>query len=254
MAIPQSRSTRLPRVARADLTGATIHGELRLGSPGMEDITWRRSGQRPKLTLRNTHASFLQDTKGTWPDYLDRELGGFTYSHFGGSGVEQQEILSGRDGKWFLNWLGKDNSYSPQPYRHLSSVLRKTGHEDMADAILFGSRQRERRESNPWQSKWWGLWSLQLIIGYGYGTGNFRALLWAAVFVAIGYAVLRYNVRDKELGLWYCIDMLVPFVRLSEQHYKKELQGWPRYYFYFHTIVGYILTFFVIAGLSGLTE
>ena len=48
--------------------------------------------------------------------------------------------------------------------------------------------------------------------------------------------------------------MLLPFVRLSERHYKNDLQGWPKYYFFIHAIIGYVLAFFVIAGLSGLTD
>ena len=252
--IGSNLDVRATTVEIVDLTGAKINGELRLGSSDMEEITWRHSRQRPKLILRNTQVTFLQDTKETWPDYLERELGGFTYKNFGGLGAEEQEIISDRDSKWFINWLEKDDSYSPHSYRHLSSVLRETGHEDIADAILFAGRERERRDSNLWQLKWWGLWALQIIVGYGYGMGNFRALFWAMVFVVVGFAVLRCKVKDRELGLWFSIDMLLPFIRLSERHYKSELQGWPRYYFFFHAIVGYVLTLFVIAGLSGLTE
>ena len=242
-------------IRELDLTGTKIEKELRLGSANMDDIVWKRPDQNPKLTLRNTHVGFLQDTMGTWPENLDLELEGFKYEHLGGFGVGEQELISSRDSEWFLKWLAKDESYSPQPYRHLSLVLRNTGHEGMADDILFGSRERERKELNPGQLKWWGLLALQGIIGYGYGTWNFLALLWAAVFVGIGYVVLRWKVGEvdgEKLGLWYSIDIMLPFVRLREQHYYVNLTGWPKWYFVFHTLIGYVLTFFVIAGLTGL--
>jgi hypothetical protein len=48
--------------------------------------------------------------------------------------------------------------------------------------------------------------------------------------------------------------MLLPIVKLNEQHYKIDLQGWVRYYFYFHKLMGYVLGSFIVAGLSGLTK
>ena len=75
----------------------------------------------------------------------------------------------------------------------------------------------------------------------------------------IGYVLLRTEVNrkkkmdDEDLGFWYSIDMLLPVVHLRERHYERDLQGWPKWYFYVHRIVGYLLTFFVIAGLAGLT-
>jgi hypothetical protein len=37
-------------------------------------------------------------------------------------------------------------------------------------------------------------------------------------------------------------------------HYAIDLKGWPRYYFYFRKLAGYVLASFLIAGLSGLTK
>ena len=246
-------------LSKLDLTGASVEGELRLGSSELPHIYWDRSEHAPMLTLRNTRVGFLQDTGESWPEHLKMEMEGFKYGHLGGLGMDEKKMASARGSEWFLEWLEKDDSYSPQPYQHLSTVLRAAGHDGMADDILFGSRARERRELSAWQLKWWGLGILEVVIGYGYGKGNFRAALWAAVFVVIGYVILRTEVNrkkkmdDEDLGFWYSIDMLLPVVHLRERHYERDLPGWPKWYFYVHRIVGYLLTFFVIAGLTGLT-
>ena len=102
------------------------------------------------------------------------------------------------------------------------------------------------------------MWLLltRLMIGYGYRIEV--TLLWVVGFLATGSVILqRFKEVDRDgrrLGLAYSLDMLLPIVHLREEHYRLELYGFPRYYFYFHKIVGYILASFLIGGLSGLTK
>ncbi len=247
-----------------DLTGSRIEGELRLGSFN-RDIEWKgykdESGNRqaPKLILRNTSVGTLQDTEDTWPDYLEREFEGFTYDRLGGFGASEHDRLDERGSSWFVEWLAKDRSYSPQPYRHLADVLRATGHEDMAGDILFAGREHERRETDWWPPKWLWLWILKLFIGYGYGLRYFYALYWIAgltVFGTIFLCCAKESDRDgTKLGFWYSLDMLLPIIHLREQHYTHvDLKTRVKYYFYLHKIMGYVLISFVLAGLSGLVE
>ena len=160
----------------------------------------------------------------------------------------------------FLSWLERDRTYSPQPYRQLSTVLRNAGHPRVADSILFESRVRQRSEANPKEIDWWGLWALQLTIGYGYGLGYFLVLFWVLGITLAGWLVLALKVNlqrgqhQEKLGFWYSFDMLLPIVRLRQLHSDIDIDGWPRWYFFFHQMVGYVLTFFVIAGLTGLSE
>ncbi len=100
---------------------------------------------------------------------------------------------------------------------------------------------------------------LRMTIGYGYGWRYFWALGWVAFFTLLGTGILRWeNERlndSKKLGFWYSFDMLLPIIRLRERHYKVDLSNkWVRSYFYVHKLIGYVLVFFVIAGLAGLTE
>ena len=245
-----------------DLTGSRVEGELRLGSSNA-DIEWKgqkdKNGnyQAPKLTLRNVSVGALQDTKDTWPDHLEREFEGFTYDRLGGFGASEQEKPDERGSSWFIEWLAKDESYSPQPYRHLAGVLRTTGHEDMADDILFASRDLELEKTDLWPPKWLWLGMLRFFIGYG--LRYYYALYWIAGLTAFGTVLLCYakeNDRDgTKLGFWYSLDMLLPIIHLREWHYTDvTLNTRVKYYFYVHKIMGYVLISFILAGLSGLVE
>ena len=76
--------------------------------------------------------------------------------------------------------------------------------------------------------------------------------------MTVGVLVLRISgqgsAHGMPYGIAYSLDMLLPIIRLRESHYDFDLAGWARYYFYLHTLMGYILASFLIAGLSGLTK
>ncbi len=245
-----------------DLTGARIEQTLKLS--GL-DQKWKKlelvdkTLQSPKMTLKNTEVNVLQDTDSSWPDNL--ELEGFTYNQLAGSHSTRQEMPLQRGSEWYINWLKDDKTYSPQPYRQLAGVLHTAGLEEMANDILFESRVREREEAKFWFRKVW-LWLLEITIGYGYGWQIFRVLGWAALFLSIGISSLYWEDKTEKkedlLGFWkkfwYSLDMLLPIIRLREQHYELDLKGGAQIYFYLHKIFGYAIVFFVIAGMTGLTE
>ena len=128
----------------------------------------------------------------------------------------------------------------------------------MANDILFAGRVEERKEL-AFSFRWLFLWVLQVTIGYGYGWRDFWALGWVAFFTVFGACVLRWKDEidndGANLGFWYSLDMLLPIIHLREKHYDLDLNTEvAQRYKYIHKMVGYILMFFVIAGLSGLTE
>lgn len=132
------------------------------------------------------------------------------------------------------------------------------GHNKEADIILYGSRERARDVA--WSKgeyrEWLGLSLLKLTIGYGFD--YFRCLYWVAGFVALGFIVLRstgqYLQSSGPIGFWYSLDVLLPIIRLRDQHYQIDLQGLARYYFFVHRVVGYVRASFFIAGLAGLAK
>jgi hypothetical protein len=50
------------------------------------------------------------------------------------------------------------------------------------------------------------------------------------------------------------MDILLPIISLRDLHAKIDPPGWPRLYFYFHKIAGWLLAFFILAGLAGITQ
>ena len=246
-----------------DLTGARIKGELVLGSSDSR-IKWRSSIDEdadsccnpPRINLRNTVVGILQDTKDSWPDNLKREFDGFTYAYLGGVELSGGETPYTRGVSWFKEWLDRDESYSPQPYNHLAKILSTSGHRDMANEILYTNREHQRAEYSPRQPKWWFLSALKVVIGHGY---KYLHTLYCAIFlVIVGYGTLKIKKEvgkdGKRLGFWYSLDMLLPVIRLREEHYKKDIETWVKYYFYCHKILGYVLVLFLIAGLTGLAK
>jgi hypothetical protein len=91
-----------------------------------------------------------------------------------------------------------------------------------------------------------------------YGYRIEYAFIWTLIFVTVGaivYNVARVGGRiGNATGLAYSFDMLLPLVRLDERHYKIEIHGWPRYYFYFHKLVGWGLGLMVVAAVSGIAK
>ena len=64
--------------------------------------------------------------------------------------------MMSRPVSWYVDWLGRDASFSPQPYRQLAGVFREAGADDKANEILYALREREREEA--WQA--WRLWPM----------------------------------------------------------------------------------------------
>ena len=258
--------TRGARLTALDLTGARLDGDLILkADDDLPEVRWSPhkttdgTTLKPKLTLRNTKIDGLQDSVDSWPSHLDYELDGLTYERIGTTAGDNRENTYGRGRSWFRGWLDRDKGYSPQPYRQLAMVLRSAGYTDMANSILFDGRERERGEIGPLAARWWLLSILKVVIGYGYGWRYFIALGWLVVLVAIGVMALRLSKeRDKwppRIAFWYSLDMVIPVIRLRERHYTEiDLDGFPKYWFGVQQIMGYVLVFFVVAGLSGLTE
>lgn len=232
-----------------DMTGTQINAELRIGSAGEERTRW---AAKSTLSLRNARADAIQDSQDSWPARID--LSGFAYRNLGGRNATQQDQMADRPVSWFVSWLAKQDPYAPAPYEQLATVLRSGGKPGTADDILYASKERERAQATLLRRAW--LTTIDVAIGYGYHME--WALVWVAGFVFTGIAVLRFSGEGPRnlmpFGIAYSFDMLLPIIRLREKHYQIDLQGWPRYYFYVHKIMGYVLASFLIAGLAGITK
>ena len=243
------------KLATLDLTGTQIARELRLGSP---DVEWTgcesevRDSGRPQLILRNVVAGALKDSASAWPGTV--ELDGFTYGRLDGFAASEGEPPYNRDGDWLIGWLESDRTYSPHPYRQLARVLRQAGNESRADAVLVALQDRRLTdESTPAGTKT-RLFLSKVFLGYGYRV--WRALLWYAGLVLVGFLVLRKSRGEWSFqGLFYSLATAVPLVdltRASVEFSKEDRKSWEDMYFQCHKILGLLFISVLVAGLTGL--
>ena len=116
-------------ISEIDLTATTVVGKRRLGSAkGHKPTKWVNAS---KMVLRNVTVGAIQDADSdSWPKNL--ELEGFSYSRLGGFGAEGQADIATRDCSWFVQWLERDKTLSPQPYEQLAKLLSESGRPSKA--------------------------------------------------------------------------------------------------------------------------
>jgi hypothetical protein len=239
-----------------DATFISIGGEIRLVSSDHSHPSW---GERGGLVLRNAQADAIQDRQkrngagdqNAWPKEGKLELDGFRYEYLDTEDDSREDVSD-----WYIAWLKRDATFTPQPYQQLARVFRETGNYEKANYILYTVRQRERSEASSWW-RWGTLMLLEWTIGYGIGIGYFRVLGWIMILTVIGASVLKRSQDKSRLWCFFAsFDWMLPLVELDEEHPKvvSKLSGCPLYWFYFQAIAGYVLASFIIAGLAGITQ
>ncbi len=232
-----------------DLTGTTIGAEIRLASRGYAAIDWQPAA---RLVLRNVSAKALQDLPEAWPTTLDLE--GFTSERLGGYRESESNDVAARDSQSFIDWLAKQPQYSPQPYRTLADVLRAAGFPQKAKEVLYAGYLREWHGLSGlawfWQAMRWAI--------IGFGLYPQRSALWILFLVPLGAFIFSFEpqVRLRAMRptdrLIYSLDALLPFVTLRQEHNAFDLQSWPKYYLYFHKVMGYVLIGFLLSAVTAL--
>ena len=241
-----------------DLGSTSIQRELRLGDVNAA-ITWTKDSF---LNLRNTKAGALEDGGTTsWPTCL--ELDGFAYAGLGGGAVSGNGTagIAKRKAEEFTDWLNSYTCYSSQPYNYLAEILNKMGRSEVANQVLVESKNQERKLA--WKHKlylkWFGMSLLQWTIGYGYGFRYFYSLIWVLALTLLGVWIIGTvdmgEMQDACLAdrIGFSLDLLLPVIELNDK-YKIDFDGWQQIYFYIHKVMGFVLSSFVLAGLSGITK
>jgi hypothetical protein len=225
----------------------------------------------PKLTLRNAHVSSLQDSPDAWPPALDLE--GFRYDRLGGFGGVGRDDMRQRTPAEWQDWLERDPAFSTQPYTELGSVLAAAGRRDTADAIEFAGRERERGEAcASWSRAGSCAWLtfLSYVAGYGIGLYTFLVLLWVLGLAGFGADVLWYSPNARQHGyswrLGASLHRLLPVIELSKEFTDffdnpppkpgdpPNLSRFQTAYFAGHAIAGWVLGFFLLAAMGGITQ
>jgi hypothetical protein len=243
-----------------DATSISIGGEIRLVSSDVHEPSPPSWGKRGGLVLRNAQVDAIQDRgkkngagdQNTWPKKGKLELDGFRYKY-----LDTEDDIKEDVADWYIAWLERDDTFTPQPYQQLARVFRETGDYEKANYILYAARERERRDTSSWW-RWSTLTLLKWTIGYGIGIGYFWVLVWIMAMALIGTCFLKPSQNDKS-WLWCffaSFDWMLPLVELDKQHSEvvSKLSGIHLYWFYVQAIAGYVLGSFIIAGLAGLTQ
>ncbi|MGH3897749.1 MAG: hypothetical protein ACRDTA_05730 [Pseudonocardiaceae bacterium] len=120
-----------------------------------------------------------------------------------------------------LRWLRTVlRRYDPDPYDHLATSYRDSGHDDRADTVLL-AKQRHRHTVHGRAGRVWG-WLQEWTVGYGYRP--WRAAWWLMVCWLLGSLWFTYHqlpgLDSGQDPSWqpviYGMDLLVPVVNLGQ--------------------------------------
>jgi sRNA-binding regulator protein Hfq len=235
------------------------------------------------LDLRSAKVGTLLDEKKSWPGRDKLLLHGFVYDEIG------HDAPTDADSR--IQWLHLQpaGQFLPQPYEQLASVLRKAGHDEDAREVLI-EKNRDRAQRTKWYElvRWWYT-LLDITVGYGYRP--WRAFGWSLGIICLGWICFcaGYNadlmMRTKEgpsenfpefSAALYSFETFVPLTKLQIAEYwlPNANLGTPvkifgartpkwasptegsllRFYLWFHSTAGLVLTTLWVGGLTGLIK
>lgn len=197
-----------------------------------------------EILLRYSTHTILQDGPTSWPKRI--ALRGFAYKALedgGATSVGQR-----------LEWLATDiDSYTPQPYEQLATILRAAG-DDVAARTVSLAKQRQRRKTLRPLHRIPGA-TLDVLVGYGYR--NWYAGLWLILVLAVSSAALYRWPPTPGAGaegqpvhpILLALDLILPIVDLGQE--KNWIVSPPINWLPSTLVlVGWVLTTAVVAGLA----
>jgi uncharacterized protein YjbI with pentapeptide repeats len=237
------------------------------------DAVWRSDScdNGPLLILRNAHLGALQDSDFAWPLSLDLE--GLRYDRLGGEFGTGSGDMRRRTPKQWIDWLARDLDFSTQPYVQLASVLLSTGHRDTAERVQYAGQERERQEA--WDQgdrlQWAWLTTLRGVVGYGIGLYISRVFYCVLALIVLGTAVLWFSQNARRRGLAWrlgaSLHRLLPAIELTKDftdffdnpattpaYEPRNLNRFQVAFFVGFALVGWLLSFILIAAITGLTK
>ena len=239
------------------LEGTSAHGEIRMGTEN-SPMKWVDNGENAKFVARNTRAKSLLDTDDTWPRGLRLELDGFEYDRLSGvTEAGRSAYLRGAD--WFKEWLAGDETYSPQPYRHLYEILVREGQREVANEIAYAAKELERRSLPPWSAARVWLEIMRWSIGYGIGLKPLWVLVWISVLAILSWLVAVVVSRGRGVGVlplfWFSIAHTFPgLTEVNDDERTARLPLAIRRWFAFQRLLCVALASLAGAAAVGLVQ
>jgi len=180
-----------------NLIGARIEGNLQCidvslrGTLTAEDVSvggaifWKniKNAREAGLNLLDARADTLVDEEKSWPPTGKLNIAGFVYRRLAGGAPTDAKIR--------MDWLSRQRSFAPQPFRQVSKVMRDEGDYSGALSVLYAMERRRRQhgDKNAFERCWSAV--LRWTIGYGYYPGI--CLIWLLLLVALGWPLYRYG-------------------------------------------------------------
>ena len=163
------------------------------------------------------------------------------------------------DPTWFRTWLSLDPDQEniTQPYQLIIDMLEKRGDGEEAAYVGMARGNKELQASFHFPFvRYVVFYAYYAMVGYGYHPE--WSAYWILGLTLLGALIYRRTEGAKAqhdvFGVAYSFDLLLPLVRLDEKHYQIELHGFPKYYFYFHRLAGWLLGSFLIVAIGGLNS
>lgn len=180
---------------------------------------------------------------------------------------------------WYGCWLRRGVFFSgrldQRDYQQIATYLRARGDNASADVINIKGKDRETSQtcSDGWR---YVIDCGYLVLSWalvGYGYRMYLPIVYLLLFVIFGAIALRHPYtktypddfvgppaplplgRRLLYGLGFSLDMFLPLIRLDEAHYENtSIHGWRRGYLYAHKCIGWLLSAYVVAAVTGLTK
>jgi hypothetical protein len=147
-----------------------------------------------QLNLTNAMVGAILDDQASWPERGNLFLDGFVYARF--------SARSPTDAPTRLEWLNRQEKFTPQPYRQLAKVMREMGDDEGEKRVLFELEERIRAEDRKRlvcePARWLRVSEDSLSDAtVGYGIYPRRAIWCLCGLTALGWIVHR---RAKRVG------------------------------------------------------
>jgi len=197
-----------------ECTGGTFHGDLNLETASIRSgLFWRNivDPERAGLDLTRASIGTLDDDAASWPKPGTRLLlDGLIYEHISAGAP--------KDVRSRLDWLSRQEFFTPQPYQQLAAILRSGGHDGRARRILIEMERRRRKKEDRTVYARAGSWILLRTIKYGY-----------APLVAVGWLVGLILVGEIFFSVGYYAGDMVPTEKDAYSQFEKGRQIPPQY-------------------------
>jgi uncharacterized protein YjbI with pentapeptide repeats len=212
------------------------------------------------MDLEGTTVRAIDDGPKAWPQHL--RLAGFVIQQTHGQNIPLSNGFTDRKVSWYLNWLGREGTFTREPYTLVETLLRTVGRNRDADRIAM-KRMNHEYSSGGILHHTWGLVH-RSTVGYGYRPE--RAIVWTLLLIAIGAWVAKRLPQSipfskgasLESRLVLSAQQLIPLIHFGKSYSEIDVTSSAvpkrvRWYFYLHAVLGYMLAAFLLTALAKIT-